>query len=55
MTARWNVDIGPETSTWQGTKKAGALGLVSSQLTKRVRRSLLIPPTPRRGPADYQD
>lgn len=42
MTARWNVDMGPETSAWQGTKKAGALGLVSSQLTKRVRRSLLI-------------
>lgn len=42
MTARWNVDTGPETSAWQGAKKAGALGLVSSQLTRRVRRSVLI-------------
>lgn len=42
LTARWNVDMGPEISAWQGSRKAGALGLVSSQLTERVGRSLLI-------------
>lgn len=42
MTARWNVDMGPKTSAWQGTRKAEDLSLVSSQLTKKVRISLLI-------------
>lgn len=42
MTARWNVDMGPKTFAWQGIRKAGDLGLVRSQLTKKVRRSLLI-------------
>ena len=52
LTARWNVDTGPETSAGQGSRKAGALGLVNSHLRERVRRSLLIFPW---DPTDYQD